>query len=60
MNLTQFHLPLYYADAANSMWHEVAVFGIGIVSFIIIMAYAVKDGFHRRPHRDPSGGHPSN
>ena len=48
MNLSQ-TLPAIYADAANSVWHEVVVFGIGIVYFVIIMTYAIKGDFGRRP-----------
>jgi len=44
-------IPAIYADAANSIWHEVVVFGIGIASFIVIMACAIKGDFNRRPGR---------
>jgi hypothetical protein len=55
--LQQIPLPLL-ADAANSMWHEAVVFGIGIVSFIIIMAYAVKGDFRRSPRTHQGRNHP--
>ena len=56
--LQQTPLPLF-ADAANSMWHEITVFGIGIVSFVIILAYAVKGDFSRRSRTHQDHSNPS-
>ena len=52
-----FTMPLpapVFADAANSFWHEALVFGIATVSFIIIMAHAIRGRSRRRSLRQPS------